>query len=152
MNPMTTTNNMSLLAAPRVRTLQVPFLMGLMLVLSAFFLARQSHAAEPAGKLAAESARSYVVAPGDTLDRIIQKTMAQSPLKVELLREALAAANPQAIPNVRNPRLKAGAVLQLPDDDALLQAVVLPMLQPAGMASYATSNDADNRKRWVRYP
>jgi Tfp pilus assembly protein FimV len=112
----------------------------------------QAQAAEPSARQATDPGRSYVVAPGDTLDRIIHKTMAQSPLKIELLREALAAANPQAIASVRNPRLRAGAVLQLPDHEALLRTAVLPLLQPAVMASHPTPVDADNRKRWVRYP
>jgi len=143
------------LALPAVlwgRAQRLSFFAGFMLVLAALSLSLQAQAAEPSAKLATEPGRSYVVARGDTLDRIIHKTMAQSPLRIELLREALAAANPQAIASVRNPRLKAGAVLQLPDHEALLRAAVLPLLPSVGMASHPTPNDADNRKRWVRYP
>lgn len=143
---------LALPAVLRSRAQQLSFFVGLVLVLAALSLAPQVQAAEPAAKLATDPGRSYVVAPGDTLDRIIQKTMGQSPLKIELLREALATANPQAIASVRSPRLKAGAVLQLPDHEALLRAAVLPLLQPAGMALHPTPLDADNRKRWVRYP
>ena len=143
------------LALPAVlwgRAQHLSFFAGFMLVLAALSLSLQAQAAEPSAKLATEPGRSYVVARGDTLDRIIHKTMAQSPLRIELLREALAAANPQAIASVRNPRLKAGAVLLLPDHEALLRAAVLPLLPSVGMASHPTPNDADNRKRWVRYP
>ena len=143
---------LTLPAVMRSRLQQLSFFAGLVLVLAAMSLVLQAKAAEPAGKLTTEPARNYVVAPGDTLDRIIQKTMGQSPLKIELLREALAAANPQAIASVRSPRLKAGAVLHLPDHEALLRAAVLPLLPSVGMASHPTPNDADNRKRWVRYP
>ena len=143
------------LALPAVlwgRAQRLSFSVGFLLVMAALSW-NQAQAAEPAAKPATEPTRSYVVAPGDTLDRIIHKTMAQSPLRIELLREALAAANPQAIASVRNPRLKAGAVLQLPDHQALLRAAVQPMLQPADMvSSHPTAIDADNRKRWVRYP
>ena len=114
------------LALPAVlwgRAQRLSFFAGFMLVLAALSLSLQAQAAEPSAKLATEPGRSYVVARGDTLDRIIHKTMAQSPLRIELLREALAAANPQAIASVRNPRLRAGAVLQLklfhPLDDHL---------------------------------
>ena len=99
-------------------------------------------------------ARTYVVAPGDTLDRVIQKTMGASPLKLELLRQALVQANPQAIAAGRNPRLKTGTVLQLPDQDALLRAVALPVMQQADTAPPQAGGSAagDNRRRWVRYP
>jgi hypothetical protein len=153
MKPTSPTIALALPADLRARARTLSFLMAGVLVLAAFSLSLQAQAADPAAKQATDPARSYVVAPGDTLDRIIQKTMGQSPLKIELLREALAAANPQAIASVRNPRLKAGAVLQLPDHHALLRAAVQPLLQPADMvSSHPTPNDADNRKRWVRYP
>ena len=108
-------------------------------------------AAEPAAasKPASDTARMYVVMPGDTLDRIVNKTLAHSPLKPELLREALVSANPQVIPAGRNPRLKPGTVLQLPDHEALLRSTVLPLLPAADQAG---STAADARKRWVRYP
>ncbi len=152
MKPSPTPTALALPAALPIRAQQLSFFAGLLLVLAALSLTLQVQAAEPSTKMATEPARSYVVAPGDTLDRIIQKTMGQSPLKIELLREALAAANPQAIASVRSPRLKAGVVLQLPDHEALLRAAVLPLLQPAGMALHPVPLDADNRKRWVRYP
>lgn len=152
MKPTPTPTALALPAVLRSRVQQCLFFAGLLWVLAALSLTLQVQAAEPAGKLALEPARNYVVVPGDTLDRIIQKTMGQSPLKIELLREALAAANPQSIASVRNPRLKAGAVLQLPDHEALLRAAVLPLLPSVGMASHPTPMDADNRKRWVRYP
>ncbi len=117
-------------------------------------VARPAAAAEPAAnrgasKSASDTARMYVVMQGDTLDRIVNKTMASSPLKPELLREALVAANPQAIPAGRHPRLKPGTVLQLPDHEALLRRTVQPLLPPAEQAVNA---EADARKRWVRYP
>ena len=118
-------------------------------------LPRPALAAEPAALQAAgkaETARSYVVVSGDTLDRIVQKTKGQSPLRIELLRQALADANPQAITTVRNPRLKVGTVLQLPDHEALLRATVLPLLPPADAAALSPAGGADARKRWVRYP
>ena len=108
--------------------------------------AAEAHAMAPA--------RTYTVVAGDTLDRVVQKTMGASPLKVELLRQALVQANPQGIAPGRNPRLKAGTVLQLPDHDALLRAVALPALQQAeGAQPHSGSGAAgDQRRRWVRYP
>ena len=43
--------------------------------------------------------RTYTTKAGDKLDRIIQKTMADSPLKIELLRQAFMELNPQAFPS-----------------------------------------------------
>lgn len=115
-------------------------------------VARPAAAAEPAAaasKSASDTSRMYVVMQGDTIDRIVNKTMAHSPLKPELLRDALVAANQQVIPAGRNPRLKPGTVLQLPDHEALLRRTVQPLLPPAEQAGNA---EADARKRWVRYP
>jgi Tfp pilus assembly protein FimV len=120
----------------------------------------QAFAASPAPAAAASAdvsapaaGRTYTTVAGDTLDRVIHKTLGQSPLKPELLRQAMVQANPQGMPAGRNPRFKPGTVLQLPDHDAMLRAIVLPVLQPAeaGALSGATAS-AEARKRWIRYP
>lgn len=95
--------------------------------------------------------RTYVTVAGDTPERVIQKTMADSPLKVEVLRQALVQANPQAIPAGRNPRLKAGTVLQLPDHGAVVRQVLMPLL-PAADAAALSPDPAQERRRWVRFP
>ncbi len=106
--------------------------------------------ADVAGAAPALSARIYVTVPGDTLERVVHKTMASSPLRMELLRQALVAANPDLIPADRNPRIKPGTALQLPDHDALVRSVLLPLLQPFEAAH--TPSPADGRRKWVRYP
>jgi Tfp pilus assembly protein FimV len=114
------------------------------------------HAAEPVqASVQPNAGRSYTVQRGDTLDRVIQKTMAASPLKIELLRQAFVDGNPQAFVSGNVSRLRAGAVLQVPDHTKLLRAVVLPVLESAdaaAMAGEGRSSNASDRRSWVRFP
>lgn len=101
------------------------------------------------------SGRSHTVAAGESLDRVIQKTMADSPLKTELIRQAFVQLNPQAFPNGRVVRLKAGTVLQVPDAAQLLRNALLPVLEGAEAAAVVrngTPQAADEKRRWVRFP
>lgn len=115
----------------------------------------QSPAAHPGGAAsAAHASRVYVTVAGDTLDRVIRKTMADSPLKDELLRQAFIAANPKAFAAGRNSRLKVGTELKLPETQALLREILLPLLSPTEVGSYfpPPPTTAEERRRWVRYP
>ena len=102
------------------------------------------------------SGRTHTVAAGEGLDRVIQKTMADSPLKVELIRQAFIQLNPQAFPDGRAVRLRAGTVLQVPDAAQLLRSVLLPVLEGAEAAAVARNGiipqAADEKRRWVRFP
>ena len=51
---------------------------------------------------------SYAVKSGDNLDRVIKKTMPNSPFSMEVMREAFARANPQLMSTVKDLKLKAG--------------------------------------------
>ncbi len=99
-------------------------------------------------------ARSYVTVAGDNADRIVKKAMADSPLKEELLREALIAANPKVFSAGRNTRLKPGTAVTLPDQHAMLRQILMPLLEPREAAAYfpPPPTSADERRRWVRYP
>jgi Tfp pilus assembly protein FimV len=74
-------------------------------------------------------AASYTPRNGETLDHVIQVTMPDSPLKMDLLRRAFISQNPQAFvtPVTTPPRMKKGAVLTVPDHQKLLQSVMPPM-------------------------
>jgi hypothetical protein len=114
-----------------------------------------SHAAPSGGApSAAHASRVYVTVAGDTLDRVIRKTMADSPLKDELLRQAFIAANPKAFAAGRNSRLRVGTELKLPETNALLRDILLPLLSPTEVGSYfpPPPTTAEERRRWVRYP
>ena len=122
---------------------------------AALISAGMVHAAEPLSTATqALATRSYTVQRGDTLDRVIQQTMADSPLKIELLRKAFVDGNPQAFVSGNVSRLRAGAVLQVPDHTLLLRSTLLPVLDAAEAAASgeARSSNANDRRRWVHFP
>jgi Tfp pilus assembly protein FimV len=125
-------------------------------LLAAFLMAGMLHAAEPLPASAlANAGQSYTVQRGDTLDRVIQKTMATSPLKIELLRQAFVVGNPHAFVSGNVSRLRAGAVLQVPDHAKLLRSIVLPVLDAtdsAALAGESRSSNASDRRSWIRFP
>lgn len=67
---------------------------------------------------------NYKVKAGDTLDRVIQKFYASTPLRTDVLREALVQNNPQAFVKGQPKTLLAGANLQLPDPAELIKKLM----------------------------
>ncbi len=125
-------------------------------LLAVFLLYTHPVAAAEAAPAAAKPAASYVPRAGETLDHVIQVTMPDSPLKMDLLRRAFINQNPQAFvtPLTTPPRMKKGAVLTVPDHQKLLQATLAPLVAEPGGDTYAPAavSSSDDRKRWVRYP
>ena len=126
-------------------------------------LPRLVHAAsEPAKSAAASappsasaSASTYKPKPGETLDQVIAKTMAKSPLSIALLRQAFIDQNPQAIVPGKTPTLRKGATLQVPDHDRLLRNVlasVTPVAAPIQVQPQVAPSTPEDRKRWVQFP
>lgn len=122
-------------------------------------LPRLAHAAsEPAKSTAASppaSASTYKPKPGETLDQVIAKTMAKSPLSNALLRQAFIDQNPQAIVPGKTPTLRKGATLQVPDHDRLLRNVlasVTPVAAPTEAQPQVAPSSPEDRKRWVQFP
>lgn len=103
------------------------------------------------GESALNKGKTYLVRPGDSLDRIIQKTMPNNPLKIDILRQAMVAANPQTFVYRGNYRLRAGQMLQLPDWSEVVRQAVAPVLQGADLESQSARDD-QARRRWVHYP
>ena len=109
---------------------------------------------------APKAAATYTPRKGETLDHVIQVTMPDSPLKMDLLRRAFISQNPQAFvtPITTPPRMKKGAVLTVPDHHKLLLSVTGPLTAVAevdaagAQRSPAAVSSAEERKRWVRYP
>ena len=101
---------------------------------------------------------TYQVMPGDTLDKVIRKTMPDSPLRVDILRNAFVQQNPQAFTKSPPRALMAGAVLNVPNHDDLLRSYMVPGYAPgnSGMhrgGGYSTADmNMNERKNWVRYP
>ena len=139
---------------------------GVALILVALWLAlppAPARAAQPATEAAAASAsptpapmaRSYLPKAGETLDQVIARTLPQSPLKMELLRQAFVAQNPQAIAPGKVPKLRKGVPLLVPDHDALLLmhlgSLVAPVEAAPPNARFSPST-SEERKRWVQFP
>jgi Tfp pilus assembly protein FimV len=113
-----------------------------------------------AAEAAPKPAVIYTPRKGETLDHVIQITMPDSPLKMDLLRRAFISQNPQAFvtPITTPPRMKKDAVLTVPDHKKLLLSVAAPLAveaegdPAASPRSPAALSSAEERKRWVRYP
>ena len=104
---------------------------------------------------ASDTTGSYTPKTKETLDQVIKKTMAASPLKIELLRQAFIKHNPQAFMVGSQSRFKKGVSLKIPDHDLLLQDTMQVHekptdLQPAQAGN--TSGSREERRQWVRYP
>lgn len=67
---------------------------------------------------------AYAVKAGDNLDRVIRKTMPNSPFSMEVMREAFARANPQLLSAVKDVKLKPGSTLNVPSAAVMRQVVL----------------------------
>jgi hypothetical protein len=132
---------------------------------------------EPAKDMVAPAAMGqYKVKAGDTIDRVIQKFYASTPLRSDVLRNALVQNNPQAFVKGNPKSLLAGATLMLPEPADVVKRLMPTLvadLQTAGastaMTPVATAHAAPqggavahqaghnpgpdiNKRNWVRYP
>jgi len=67
---------------------------------------------------------AYQVKAGDNLDKVIKKTMPNTPFSMEVMREAFARANPQLLGEVKALKLKPGSTLNVPGAAVLRQVVL----------------------------
>ena len=117
--------------------------------------------------------KTHTVVRGDTLDKVVQKYYANSPLKADVLRDWVVVNNPKAFTKVKTKKLQPGTVLNLADQAELIQklmpsavskANVEPNSPPAnplpapvgGAAAHQGGNFQalvePNKRNWVRYP
>ena len=101
---------------------------------------------------------TYQVVSGDTLDKVSKKTMPDSPLRIDILRNAFVQQNPQAFTKSPPRALMAGAVLNVPKHDDLLRSYMVPGNAPGNSGTlrgggYSTADmNMNERKNWVRFP
>ena len=95
----------------------------------------------------------YVVQRGETLDKIIRKTVASGMTNgrsaMALVRKAFLALNPQAFPRGTVHVISAGATLHIPTTDDL-RAMAGGQALPSA-AAYGAHSTSDKRN-WVRFP
>jgi pilus assembly protein FimV len=108
--------------------------------------------AAPVQPAVVASGRTYKVLRGESLDKVIQKTMAESPLRIELLRNAFIELNPQAFPGGQASRMRSTEPLNVPDSVQLLRAVATPLLETEDASRAAAPASAEQQRRWVRFP
>ena len=66
----------------------------------------------------------YATKPGESVDKILQTVYAGSPMRLDVLRDALVQNNPKAFPKGHAKSMVKGAVLSLPDPMALAQRLM----------------------------
>jgi Tfp pilus assembly protein FimV len=98
------------------------------------------------------SGLTYKALRGESLDKVIQKTMADSPLRIELLRNAFIELNPQAFPGGQASRMRTTDELKVPDAVQLLRAVAMPLMETEDASRAAAPASAEQQRRWVRFP
>ena len=82
---------------------------------------------------------SYKTRSGDTLEKIIQKFYPASPLRTEVLRDAVIQNNPKAFPKGNAKSLVMGSTLSMPDQFHLSKKL-LPVAPAAEMSTVTASN------------
>ena len=120
------------------------------------FMATPSRAADAsADKPEAAPVVLFVVSQSTAVDKLVQKFYPNSPIATSALRKALQDANPKIITGNPQQRVKAGAVLMVPDHAQVASKVLAPLVAEHTAKSFESGPSArDNavRKPWVRFP
>lgn len=116
-------------------------------------------AAESSEASNAKEQKTYTVAPGDTLDKVINKFYPKSPLKLDVLRAAVAEQNRAAFTKGEVKMLLAGAVLTMPDQADIANSLLTPRVEKSQdkKHEYRGENglgidNASMHRNWVRFP
>lgn len=101
----------------------------------------------------APAAAPYTVGQSTPIDKVVQKVYANSPLTLQVLRQALAEANPKVITGNPQQRVKAGTVLNVPDHGQVVRNVLTPLAANSdNTESGPAARDYPVRRQWVRFP
>ena len=113
------------------------------------------NAAEAAKEAATQAVSpNFTVAQSTSVDKLIQKFYANSPLSVSVLRKALVDANPKVITGNPQQRVKAGTVIVVPDHGEVVKHVLTPhvVAKQVILEENPAASDYQSRKHWVRFP
>ena len=111
---------------------------------------RKSSSESAAGRMTVQ------VRPGETLDRILARTLGSAPVAAAVVRQAVVEMNPSAFVGGSPHRLISGSTLTLPSPQelsALSQGTVqaASRMNPEPTKTVEASA-AEDRRNWVRYP
>ena len=97
---------------------------------------------------------NFTVAQSTSVDKLIQKFYANSPLSTSVLRKALVDANPKVITGNPQQRVKAGTVIVVPDHGEVVKHVLTPhvVAKQVILEENPAASDYQSRKHWVRFP
>ena len=97
---------------------------------------------------------NFKVAQSTSVDKLIQKFYANSPLSTSVLRKALVDANPKVITGNPQQRVKAGTVIVVPDHGQIVNHVLTPnvVAKQVILDQNPAASDYQSRKHWVRFP
>ena len=96
-----------------------------------------------------KASHSYTPSLGESLERIVSKTMPNSPLRAELLTQAFVALNPQAFGKTAPLRTLGTAALQVPNHNQLMHIALAQAGEP--QQALATNAAPERWENWVRY-
>lgn len=124
-----------------------------------------------------EARTTTAVRAGETLDRIIRRTMGNTPFKDNLLQAAFVEANPRAYPNGSIQRLPVGTVINVPSASDLRRHLLRALgpdraaalaggappsasahsaapvaARPASAAALPAPPPKPDHRGWVRFP
>jgi Tfp pilus assembly protein FimV len=108
---------------------------------------------------AAMTGGTVTVQRGETLDRLIRRTLPDVPLHPDFLRKAFVTLNPQAFPSGSPHQMRAGVQLKVPSMPALRQMVLSQHPGAAALlggadkqAEQKLAHEPNDQRRWVRFP
>jgi Tfp pilus assembly protein FimV len=87
----------------------------------------------------------YQVRSGDTLDVLLRRIYGDTPIRTDILRQAVIRANPHAFRNNNPNWMLAGAQLRVPDADDVMALIFRDLDAVRGRIQGGHPN-------WVRYP
>jgi len=100
-----------------------------------------------------KASHSYTPSLGESLERIVAKTMPNSPLRADLLAQAFVTLNPQAFGKTAPLRTLGTDTLQVPNHNQLMHIALATSseAQQALAPKAAPAPAAERRENWVRY-
>jgi hypothetical protein len=118
-------------------------------------LTLHASAATAAPEPSAPAAATYTTKAGDTVERLLKNTMADSPLNPGVLRKALADANSNVVTGKAGQKFKPGTIIHLPDHSTLVRNTLEAFVPPGSEGFTRSGNSASDpasRRHWIRYP